>query len=374
MQFCCGQPQLLAAVNAVQRAISPRNPLPILSSVLLEARDGYLSLSGTDLELSITVRFPVAVNEGGRVCLPVRYFAELVRRLPDGEIEISCPTGSQAVRMTYQRAEVELNGFDPDQFPSLPAGEKPHALRVDAEALRQAVGRVAIAASNDESRRIFTGILFESLDDGGLRLVATDTHRLALNTIGGEILGREGVQVLLPARAVQEVARLISTGTVTMELGDSQAAFKGGDIHINSRLIDGQFPSYQPLIPQGWETRVLVDSRAFQHAVERAALLAQEDAKIRSNIIKLVAEGNTLSISSFSSEVGRMQEELSASVEGERKEMLFNARYLLDVLKAIQGEQVAVEFGGSRSPAVFRALDGSDYLCLVLPIRISGGE
>lgn len=372
MNISCDKDELTRGVGIVIRAVSNKNTLPILSGILLETGDDQLHLSATDLEIGIRCSIPARIEEHGKLVLPARYFGEMVKRFPSGPVQLTKEVDSWSVRINYAQAELHLNGMEPDQFPPIPLPSEHGFFTVESILFRQMIKQVAIALSHDVVRQIFTGIMLEMQNDGSFSLVATDTHRLAVRRgnlgVHGEL---PKTSIIVPGRTLVEVSRLIEEEEyVRFSLAGNQIVFEGNETVLISRLIDGQFPTYQQVLPSGWRTRVLANTRELQGAVERASLLVREDPKIRANIINMKLAGNTLIVDSNSPEVGRIHEEIPVDFEGEEMEITFNARYLLDVLKVIDSDQIAMEWTGPLSAAIFRPVDEVPYFCLILPMRV----
>ncbi|WP_406677380.1 DNA polymerase III subunit beta [Moorella sp. ACPs] len=373
MHISCSQPQLLQAVQKVHRAVATTTTLPALTGILFQTEKNMLTLQGTDLDLGIIYSFPVEVLTPGELLLPARIFTEMVRRLPPTNLSLQA-LPDNTVEITYMQSRVHLNSFDPSQFPSLPDIDGNISLEVDIKIIKDAVRKVSIATSSDDLRSIFSGILLEiKPGETQFNLVATDTHRLAVyrGPLAG-VTSSEPVNALIGSRSLNELARLLpgEEGQVQITIGSSQIFACYENLKLYARLLDGKFPHYRQVIPQSYVTKVKVATRDLLETTERATLLARDEIKSRSHIIFLQV-GETLKITSEAAEVGHLEEELAAQIEGEPLTLALNGRYLLETLRIIDTEEVILELSAPLKPVVVKP-DGEDnYFCLILPVRIN---
>ncbi|PHJ37784.1 DNA polymerase III subunit beta [Desulforamulus profundi] len=363
MKIICTRQNLIQGVSTAQRAVSAKNPLPVLSGILLTARDNRLELQATDLEMGIQCIIPCNVQEEGSIVLPAKYLGEIVRRLPDAPIQIETTQSTNAV-ISYGQSEITINGFQAEEFPSFPNPQGKNSLALPEEELKEYLRQILFATSPDENRPVFTGVLME-IFDGQIRFVATDTHRLALRDVKttAEV---SDINVIIPGKTLNELARVIGAADkeVTISLGDKQVIFGMEDTLLISRLIEGQFPNYRQVIPQGYKTRVRVKTKDILEAVERASLLA----RVGTQIIRLNIEEEKIVISA-NTEVGKIHEEVPVYLQGEPMQIAFNALYLIDALRANGSENIYLDMSGPLSPGILRPVGGEDYLSLVLPVR-----
>lgn len=375
MKILANQDELLAGLQTVQRAISSKSTLPILSGIYLAAENDILRLRATDLEIGIECTIPVQVIEEGATVLPAKYFVEIVKRLPDLVITVETDENSNLVTITYGSSQVQLNTFDAREFPLLPEITGQHTFKINCDLLVNAIKHVSIAASTDPTRPIFTGILMEVEAGNTINFVATDTHRLAYRQLKltGPANPEQNFAVIIPSRSLNELSRIFrpEDNLLEVRVANNQVMFKADSIMLVSRLIEGQFPNYQQVIPQEYSSRVRILSKGFCDSLERAALLSRDDLKTRSNVIKLDIQGNNLTITSKSAEIGNIHEEIQVYLEGEEAEIAFNARYLIDILRVIDQEEIFLDLTGSLSPGIIRPADSNDTLFLVLPIRLT---
>ncbi len=369
MWITCKQQALLKGMQLVSRAISTRATMPILGNVLIETMKNGIKLIATDLELAIQAEVIAEVQEGGQVTLPARILAEIVGNLPESTVELKVKDGATQAEITCDASRFEILGLPPGDFPSVPRGESESIGSVDAELLRTMVRQTIFAVSTDETRPFLTGV-YLLLDNAEMRMVATDGGRLALRKT---LLGTPAKQksgVIVPAKAMQELARALgaSTGEVGLAMADNQLLFTTPGVRIYSRLISGQFPNYQQVIPQEFKQRIRVRTDRLLQAVRRAAITARDSA----NVVRLGATGKKLTISSNTPEVGRAREEVEVAAEGEQVEAAFNARYLMDCLNNIDADELFFELTGPLSPGAIRPVAHTDYVYVLAPVRVYG--
>lgn len=359
---------LAGAVGLVQRAIPSRTPLPVLSGILLQATGEGLTLTGSDLELSIATWIPAEVTTPGELLLPARYLADIVRRLPEGPVQIEAAADGAGAVLRYGNAEARLSGFPAEDYPQLPDVVPQVQFSLPVETCREVVRQVIYAAGQDELRPIFTGVLLEIVE-GELYLVATDTHRLALKRHRLPDNELQLTNIVIPAKAINELYRSLTSleGDVTVEVAENYVAFSSGPLRVVSRLIDGRYPDYRQVIPKSYLTRLsALDGTALLHTIERAAVFAQDEVPV----ILCEVEGGFVRVSA-QSQVGSLEETLPVASEGEPVAVAFNAGYLMDALRASLTPEVDLELNGPLGPAVLRPAGADDYLALVLPVRLT---
>lgn len=356
--------KLLYGVQMVQRAVSPKNPLPVLSGILFETRDNILKMSATDLELGIECNIPVTTIEPGSVVIPARYITDIVRKLPDVPIDLSTDSANNSVLLKYSTSEVRLHSLNDDEFPTFPSVEDNVVIDIATGTLKTMLKQVLFATSNDENRPVFTGVLFE-IENNVLSLVTTDTHRLAVRKLALNT-NTPDTKVIIPGRTLTELARIMPSQeeTVRITLGSNQALFSIKDTVLVSRLIEGQFPAYEQVVPQNYKSRLKLRVKEMLESTERAALLTTTGKQT----IKLSTQQDLIFITA-NTEIGGIHEEVNALLEGEPMEISFNAGYLTDVLRAVGKEEIYFELNGPLSPGVIKPVDGDDYLTLILPVR-----
>jgi DNA polymerase-3 subunit beta len=363
------QENLARGLSVVSRAVSTRSTLPVLANVLLKTEDAGLKLTATNLEIGITYWVPGKIDSDGATTVPAKLLTDYVNALQGGERVDLELTAGETLHLRAGRYESHLKGIDADEFPAIQtAGERP-TTRISQRVLRQALLETAFAAASDEARPILTGVLARFEGDT-LTLAAADNYRIAVKTI--PILDAvPETSVVVPARALNELARILSdiddSVDVVLAQARNQILFHLEGIDLISRLIDGQFPNYQQVLPQSHTTRAVLDREELLRAVRPAALIAHESA----NIVKLqiTSDGDPGITVSANAEVGDHVGQVEAAVEGDGTTIAFNARYLADVLTNVEAEQFALELNGPLSPGVFKPIGDDRYVHVVMPVR-----
>ncbi|MDP9441329.1 MAG: DNA polymerase III subunit beta [Actinomycetota bacterium] len=377
MKFRCERDTLVDALGTAGRAVATRGgALPVLSGVRLEVVGSQLRLAGSDLDLTIQVETEVHGLGDGVAVLPARLVAEIVRALEPGAVTFE--SGDDEVRITSGRSHFAVRILPADEFPRLPFPPDPasgvaDAVTLVAAELAEALRQVVRAASNDDSLPVISGVLLTGEGAGGtgspgLRLVATDRYRLAVRDLPGTSMLREDQRVLIPSRALAEVQRLLSNaGSVTVRLGERDASFEVGHVRLTTRLIEGEFPPYQKLIPDRYPNRLTVNREALLDAVRRVRLLVKD--AITPVRVSLKPDGVECTV--ITQELGQATEDLEAKYEGTELVMGFNPSFLIDGLEAVAGDEIALETIDPMKPATVRATEGGDYLYLLMPVRLT---
>jgi len=335
----------------------------VLSGIRLELAGEHLQFTGSDLDLTISVRTTVAAERSGVAVLPAKLVADIVRALEPGAVQVEID--DDEARIVSGRSEFAVRTIPAHEFPQLPEPAE-RSVALDATAFSEALRQVVSAASVDESRPILTGVLMAAEGDG-VRLVATDSYRLAVRDLPGTSVLEEGQSVLVPSNALKELTRLLGDAeTVTLRLGERDAAFEVGDVHLMTRLIEGEFPNYRGLIPPSQPNRITVGREALLDALRRVRLLAREATPVR-----MVMKPDGLELLAITQDVGQAHEELDAKYEGAELTVAFNPEYLIAGIEVTPGDEVTLETIDALKPALVRSLEGSDFLYLLMPVRVS---
>jgi DNA polymerase-3 subunit beta len=365
VKFRCERDHLVEALGAAGRAVANRGgALPVLAGVRAELTGNRLKLTGSDLELTIAVELEVAGERDGVAVLPSKIASDLVRSLGDPRVEVSVE-GDEA-HITAGRFESSLRLLPADEFPRLamPADE---AVTLAARDFAAALHQVVSAASADDARPILTGVLMAA-EDGGLRLVATDSYRLAVRDLPGTTVLREGQSVLVPSRALKELERLLGDAEeITLRLGEREATFEVGGIRLTTRLIEGEFPNYRGLIPASHPNRLTVGREALAEAVRRVKLMAREP----NTPVRLAMSADGLELVAITQDVGQAHEQLDATYSGEELTVAFNPDYLLSGVDVTPGDEITLDTVDAQKPAVIRSAGAQEFLYLLMPVRVS---
>jgi DNA polymerase-3 subunit beta len=365
MKITATKENLLFGVSAVQRAVNTKNTLAILTCIKIEAKEDYLYFTATDLEVGIQCKIPAEVIVEGITVVPARYFTEIVRKLPDSVITMELIKDNQLI-ISYENSELNLKTMAAEEFPKLPEVEGEHQLTIEAAKIKQMVKQIVFACSTDENRPLFTGVLCE-IDNNEIRMISTDTHRLALKRDSLQNKQKNKFNFIVPSKILAEMARLIQDeeGLCEINIAKNLATFTIDNIQIVCRLFDGQFPNYQQVIPSQYTLKIRTGTKALQEAVERISLFSLDNS---SNTINLEIEKNSLKLFS-QSELGQGHEQILINTEGDPVKIAFNYRYLLDVFRVIDDEELTIEFTGPLSPGIIRPVQSDTFLYLVLPVR-----
>ena len=364
MKFRCERDALLEALTVTGRAAGTRGGFQlVLSGVHMALAGDELTLTATDRELTITVQLTVAGDGDGEAVVTARLASDVVRSLDAGAVSVT--VDEEGIHIDSARSKFSLQTMGTEDFPVVGALDGDPVV-LEADGLLTALRQVVKAASADESRPVLTGVLL-SAEEEGLRLVTTDSYRLALCDLPGlEVLGSDQ-SVLVPSRALQEVIRLLGdVQQVNVRFSEREASFDLGTVTVTTRLIEGEFPSYQGLIPTHQPNRLTVDREGFINAVRRVRLMAQDSTPIR---MDMSATG--LELSATTQDVGEAREQVDAAFEGEDLTVAFNPEYLLDGAEAAPGEEIVLNTVDALKPAVIRTPGSEEFLYLLMPVRIN---
>lgn len=366
MKITCERSYLANALGVAGRAVSTRNTLPILANVLLETEDDRLKLTATDLDTAIRCVIPAAVAENGATAVPAHLLADVVSKLPDAPVTLEAQDGKVAVRCG--KSDYTILSLPAEDYPAIPEVSDGVDVTLPQGTLKEMLRLTTFAASKEESRSLLMGVLFEARGST-LTLVATDTHRLAWkqSPIGQEL--STPVSCVVPAKPLVELERVLkdsSEETVQVRFGSSQAQFQTADVTLVSRLLDGQFPNYDKVIPKNPERKVVFERNAMLNAVRRVYIVARGSAEKA----VFATKGDTLEITSESPEVGKAYEEVPISMDGENITIAFNARYLQEVLGILHEEQASLELTGALNPGILRPAGNNDFLYVVMPMQV----
>lgn len=363
MKFSIARGDLLESLAVVTKALSSRTTLPILSGILLTADKDTVVLQATDLEISIRDRVVAGVEDSGSVVVPGRLLADVVRSLPEAAVRLETSSYDQ-LKVTCGTSSFTLKTLPPDDFPKFPEVAPSQKATLSKDTLSSLVRQVSKAVSRDESRPILTGVLFV-LADQTVRMVATDSYRLAIAETQSEQAPDERIEVVVPGKALEDVPKLAgSADAIEMGVADNQVVFGFGETTYVTRRIEGNFPNYRQLVPADGDTKVKVKREEVLEAAKRVSLMAQHNAPLR-----LTIEESTLSLSARTQDVGEATEALMVETQGGPLEIAFNHAFLLDGLASSEEEELEFVATSPLKPGVFRTVGGAGYVCLIMPVR-----
>ncbi|ERS94712.1 DNA polymerase III subunit beta [Staphylococcus simulans] len=375
MEFTIKRDYFINQLNDTLKAISPRTTLPILTGIKIDAKEEGIILTGSDSEISIEISIPkevdgeeiVTIAETGSVVLPGRFFVDIIKKLPGKDVKLSTNEQFQTL-ITSGHSEFNLSGLDPDQYPLLPQVSQDDAIQLPIKVLKNVIAQTNFAVSTSETRPVLTGVNW-LIQDNELICTATDSHRLAVRKLKLEDEDIENINVIIPGKALAELNKIVtdSEDDINIFFASNQVLFKVGNINFISRLLEGHYPDTSRLFPENYETKIEMSNSDFYHAIDRASLLAREGGN---NVIKLSTGNQEVELSSTSPEIGTVKEDVDAnSVEGSSLKISFNSKYMMDALKAIDNDEVEVEFFGTMKPFTLKPKDDDSVVQLILPIR-----
>ena len=375
MKFKINQDHFSNGLQQVLNVVASRSTMPILSNVLIEAEEEHISLTTTNLDLGIRCRIKADVSDTGSITLPVRKLATIVKELPVSEVFLETNKTNQA-KITSGGSLFKIMGIGSEEFPPLPTFENRKVFELAQDEIVNMLKSVSYAQSTDENRYILNGVYFNFADEK-LTLVATDGRRLGLTGLELEVSEENAGSLILPAKTVAELERLMGKGEkVNIAFNDRQAAFEIGldkasdsglvdHLYLVSKIVEGNYPNYRQVIPKETEHRVKIERELMLECVHRAALVTSD----KSNSVKIKISKNLLEISGQSTEYGESHESMAIAYDGPEVQVAFNPQFLMEPLKALTKDEVFFEFKDELSPGLFKTLD--NFICVIMPLRLN---
>ncbi len=369
MKIVCYKDKIMKALNSVVKGVASKTTMPILEGILIQSNDNEIKLTTYDLEIGIEYVMECNVIEQGSTVVNAIMFSEIIRKLPDTEIKIEL-NSNNLLEIECEGSLYKLATMNPDEFPELPKIEIENSIEIDQNLLKNMIRKTIFAVSTEESRPIFTGCLFE-IENNKLSLVAVDGFRLALRTI---FLTKQSnnFRAVIPGKTLVELNKIINDSYEPIKIGVSknQALFEMDNCKIVTRILDGEFLNYKNVIPNNWETRIRVNKNNIQNSFERISLISSSSVeKEKKYPVKVQVDIGKITIL-CTNQTGDAKEELYVSTEGKNLEAGFNPKYFLDSLKAIDDEEIYIEFGSNISPCLIKSVENNDYVYMILPIRL----
>jgi DNA polymerase-3 subunit beta len=375
MKVSCIQENLAKGLGIVTRAVSPRNVLPVLGNVLLATEESRLKLAATNLEMGITYWLGAKVEEEGSITVPARTILDFVNNLPNEKVHLNLDSRRQSLNLRCESFTSDIKGVDAQEFPLLPTAGVGEGLALNVADLREMIMQTTVAAATDDSRPVLTGVLMR-LEGGRLTLAAADGFRLSVRYADLSAAAKEPISVIIPARALGELARLIGDQdeTIWMVLPSSrgQVVFRLKDAELSSSLIDGSFPDFQSIIPRSCSTRAVLSTAQFLKACKAADIFARQAS--HSARITITPGPDSLpgrvQVNATAAETGAGETVMDATVEGPGIEIAFNVKYLVDVLTVINTPNVILETTGSAAPGVIKPVGRDDFTHVIMPMHL----
>lgn len=370
MKIICKQEKLIKALNIVSRAVSQTSPLPITRGILLKTEgDMQLSLSSTDIQMSITTKTEAIVNEYGGIVVVARPFIDLIRKLPPGDVLIATDE-KYKISVKTDQSDYEYQGKDESEFPRIDSESEGKKFELDKECLRDMIDGTAFAASTDESRGVITGVLFE-IKEGTLALAALDGYRVAIRREKNNGFEDKDVKAIVPGRLMREVSKILAeTGggeDVSLDISERKLMLYTEDTVVRANLLEGDYIKYNEVLPKENRTSLTLGRVELLNAVERAAMLKSEG---KNAFIRFSIKDEEVLVSSRAEE-GSGRETVKAEKKGESLEIGFDARFLTDSLKAVTDDIIEMQFNTSVSPCLIKPAEGDRFNYLILPVRLS---
>lgn len=367
MKFSCVKSKLQEAVNIVQKAISSKSTMPILQGILIEAKEDKIILIGSDIDLSIETTISTNVEEEGKIVVNSRLFGEIIKRLPGEEVEINT-MDNNFINISCNKYNASLVCMNAEAYPKLQKIDTENIMgkaAISKKLLKNMIRSTIFAIAQDETRPIFTGVLFE-INDNKLNLVALDGYRLALRS--KRIESDSSINAVIPGKTLNEVSKILQDDdkNVSITFTKNQVLFDFDNTRIFSTLLQGEFIKYNSIIPEEFNLKVTVKRDEILNSIERASLIGKEGD---TNLVKFNIKDDTLLITS-NSQMGNVKEELSIILQGQPLVIAFNSKYLIDIFKIMEDEEITMELSTSVSPCVIRNKNNDDCTYLILPVRL----
>ncbi|MDP3014384.1 MAG: DNA polymerase III subunit beta [Candidatus Subteraquimicrobiales bacterium] len=367
MKFKCLKNDILNATQIVQKAVSTRSTLPILTGILLQLKDKQIKLSATDLEIAIEYELEIDGEIDGSVVVPAKIFGDIIKNLPESIITMDATKSPNQINIVCERSSFSIKTLPWEDFPKFPEIDNLRSFSLESDLLGNAIKQVSKATSRDDTRPVLTGVLINVVRDK-LKMVATDSYRLAVREVKVEDIGEDRIKIIVPGRTLDELSKILPGANTKVVFGvtESQIVFRFGGLTLISRLIEGEFPNYQQLLPESYNVKLEINKDELTCAIKRVSLIAA------SNIpVKLYTNKNLMRISTQVTDVGGAIEEISIKGPEEKMEISFNWQYLLDGVVSVQGDKVILEIVDALKPGMIRSPEAEDFLYLVMPVRIS---
>jgi DNA polymerase-3 subunit beta len=368
------------AISHVSKAISSRNTIPILTGIKIDATSAGLILTASDTDISIQSHIPlqdgeisiVELHAKGSVVLPAKFFMEIIRKLPKQEVHIQVGEQFQTT-IRSGSSEIQIMGLDPEEYPLLPQIDEDRTIRIPSDLLKTMIRQTSFAVSTNETTPILTGVLW-TIAEGKLKFTACDRHRLATREASIEVdTSMQFNNIVIAGRTLGELSKILPEQNTLIDIviADNQVLFKMNSILFYTRILDGTYPDTSKLIPQSYQTEMVVSTKELADSIDRAYLLSRED---KTNIVRMMMrEDETIEVSSSSSELGKMTEEVNLhKLKGELLKISFNSKYMLDALKIMDSDYIQIGFTGAMQPIIIKPEENASLLQLILPYRTTG--
>lgn len=372
MKLTIDRADLMRALSHIQSVVERRNTIPILSNVRMDAKDGMLTLTATDMDLEMNESVAAGVSAEGSTTAPAHTLHDIVRKLADdAKVELTLEPGGSMMTVTSGRSRFKLSCLPVSDFPELGTGEMAVTFKIPAKDLRELFDRTRFAMSNDETRYYLNGIYLHATENNGipvLRAVATDGHRLAQFEMPLPDGASAMPGVIIPRKTVTEIRKLVeeAADVITLKLSENKMQFEFDHIRMTSKLIDGTFPDYQKVIPQGNDKIVEVNPKLFTSAIDRVSTISSE----KTRAVKLAIDGTTMTLSAQSADSGSATEDIEISNDNAALEIGFNSRYLLDITAQMGSDRCRITLADAGGPTILQDSEDTSSLYVLMPLRV----
>lgn len=370
------QENLARGLSIVSRAVSPRSTLPVLSNVLIATDEGRLRLSATNLELGITCWIAARIDEDGSTTVPARTFSDLVNAMPSDQVQLTLDVKTQSLHVKGGASNNDIKCIDAQEFPPLPTPEMEGAVQLNAADFKEMIHQVSFAASTDEARPVLMGVLM-NVEKDKVTMAAADGFRLSVRKAQLSQSVSQPINVIIPARALNELARVAADGEESIYMvvpkNRGQVLFRVKDVEVVSQLIDGTFPDYQQIIPRNYKSRTLVSTASLLKACKQAEIFAREGSNVARFDIKQAngeMQPSEVEISAVSEETGKNETIVEATVDGGSVLIAFNVKFLREALEVIKTPNVALETSAANAPGVVKPVGDDDFLHVIMPMHL----
>lgn len=367
MQFSITHQNIQKGLNSVSRIASGRMPLPILSNIHMQTGENLLTLSVTDLELGIQIKLPAIISKPGSFTVPAKLLSEFIQNSSDKSYEGDV-SDRATLSLKSEHSGVRIKGMDASEFPGLPFTDDKPTFHISGKDLKEAIDKVVFATAVDETRPVLAGVYWY-IKEQQLYLVATDSYRLAEKKVKLSAVPVRECSVIVPKKSVLELSRLLGdeAGDISVFVGDNQIQFEFNSVRVVSRLIEGNYPPYQAIIPNNYQTRVTAHLGDFTSSLKVVGLFARDAG----NSVKLIiVPGKGMTIQSLTDQRGEATSQLTAITEGDELTISFNYKFLLDAVSVMQADNIFIEFFGIEKPVLVRPANSKEYLSLVMPLKL----
>lgn len=364
MRFTCEKSILQDGISTVQKAVTGKSTMPILNGIVLQTKGNEIILTGSDIDLSIETKVRADILEEGSIVIDAKLFGEIIRKLPNDTIHINT-IENNSIEILCQKSRFSLIHMNAEDFPVLPNINENMIFSVSQRILKHMIRGTIFATAQDETRPVLTGVLLE-INNKNLNLVALDGYRLALRS--EELRSDNTISAVIPGKTLNEVSKILEDDdkNVNITFTPNHILFSLGETKVISRLLEGEFIKYSSIIPTEFNLKAVAKRSELLHCIERASLMAKDS---NTNLIKLSIEEDNMVITS-NSQLGMVREEMSIILQGQSLQIAFNSKYLIDVLKIMEEEEITMEFSSSVSPCVIKNSDINNCTYLVLPVRL----